>query len=68
MIMSRPCVSRFIYQVTTKINNAKRMTDKNRVERMFHIGDTVSVVKSLFAYNYIVSSILIQLICIQSCK
>ena len=31
-------------QVTTKINNAKRMMDKNHVERMFHIGDTVSVV------------------------
>ena len=31
-------------QVTTKIDNAKRTTDKNRVERMFHIGDTVSVV------------------------
>ena len=31
-------------QVTTKIDNAKRTTDKIRVERMFHIGDTVSVV------------------------
>ena len=31
-------------QVITKIDNAKRMTDKNRVERMFHIGDTISVV------------------------
>ena len=31
-------------QVTTKIDNAKRTTDKNRVERMFHIGGTVSVV------------------------
>ena len=31
-------------QVTIKIDNAKRMTDKNHVERMFHIGDTVSVV------------------------
>ena len=31
-------------QVTTKIDNAKRTTDKNRVERMFHIGDTVTVV------------------------
>ena len=31
-------------QFTTKINNAKRKTDKNRVERMFHMGDTVSVV------------------------
>ena len=31
-------------RVTTKIDNAKRMTDKNRVERMFHIGDTISVV------------------------
>ena len=31
-------------QVTTKIDNAKRTTDKNRVERMFHVGDTVSVV------------------------
>ena len=31
-------------QVTTKIDNAKRMTDKNRVESMFHIGDTVCVV------------------------
>ena len=31
-------------QVTTKKDNAKRTTDKNRFERMFHIGDTVSVV------------------------
>ena len=31
-------------QVTTKIDNAKRTTDKNRVERMFHIEDTLSVV------------------------
>ena len=31
-------------RVTTKIDNAKRTTDKNRVERMFHIGDTVIVV------------------------
>ena len=31
-------------QITTKIYNAKRTTDKNHVERMFHIGDTVSVV------------------------
>ena len=30
-------------QVITKIDYAKRTTDKNRVERMFHIGDTVSV-------------------------
>ena len=31
-------------QLTTKIDNAKRTTDKNRVQRTFHIGDTVSVV------------------------
>ena len=31
-------------QVTTKIDNAKRTTDKNRVERIFHIVDTVRVV------------------------
>ena len=31
-------------QVTSKIDNAKSTTDKNRVERMFHIKDTVSVV------------------------
>ena len=31
-------------QVTTKIDNAKRTTDKNRIEKMFHVGDTVSVV------------------------
>ena len=31
-------------QVTTKIDNTKRTTDKNHVERMFHIGDTISVV------------------------
>ena len=31
-------------QVTKKVDNAKRTTDNNRVERMFHIGDTVSVV------------------------
>ena len=28
----------------TKIDNAKRTMDKNRVESMFHIGDTISVV------------------------
>ena len=31
-------------QVTTKVDNAKRTTDKNRVETMFYFGDTVSVV------------------------
>ena len=31
-------------QVTTKIDNTKRTMDKNRVERMFHIRDTISVV------------------------
>ena len=31
-------------QVTTKIDNAKRTVDKNRVERMIHIRDTISVV------------------------
>ena len=29
---------------TTKIDNAKRTMDKNRVEKMFHIEDTVSLV------------------------
>ena len=31
-------------QFTTKIDNAKRTMDKDRVEKMFHIGDAVSMV------------------------
>ena len=45
-LRSRPDIvySDLSANVNTKIDDTKRSTDKDRLERMFHIGDAVSVV------------------------